>query len=190
MTLAQQLRQIERKNAELTARLKLREQLNLSLVKQLSDEKRDIERQHERLRARQQQQLAQIEALEAEKRKLLQEISAQCEATTLMREEIAWLKAQFFGRSSEKSSTDVSVDQRMLFNEAEVLAAIAAADSADATIQIGGHERKKNTGGKVIPARFPREEVAHDLDEAEKVLPPRWHATQADGRRDRRALSL
>lgn len=172
MTLAQQLKQIERKNVELAAKLQLREQLNLSLIKQISVEKEDLERHHARLLARHQQQLAQIEALETEKRKLLQEISAQCETATLMREEIAWLKAQFFGRSSEKSSADVSIDQAMLFNEAEVLAAIAAADAADAApIQIAAHERQRKVGGKVIPPHFPREEVPHDLDEAEKFCP-------------------
>ena len=44
-----------------------------------------------------------------------------------MKEELAWWKAQIHGRSSEKSSADVSPDQGMLFNEAEVLTAIAEA---------------------------------------------------------------
>jgi transposase len=162
MTLAQQLEQIKQKNVELAAKLELREQLNLSLIKQLSVEKEDLERYHAK-------QLAEISALKAEKDKLLKEISAQTARATLMREEIAWLNAQVFGRSSEKSSADVSADQRMLFNEAEVIAAIAAADAA--TIKIEAHERQRKLGGKLIPANFPREEVAHDLDEAEKFSP-------------------
>jgi hypothetical protein len=45
----------------------------------------------------------------------------------LMKEELAWFKAQVYGRSGEKSSSEVSPDQAMLFNEPEVLAAIATA---------------------------------------------------------------
>jgi hypothetical protein len=64
MTLAQQLEQIKQKNVELAAKLELREQLNLSLIKQLSVEKEDLERHHAK-------QLAEISALKAEKDKLL-----------------------------------------------------------------------------------------------------------------------
>lgn len=42
-----------------------------------------------------------------------------------------WLKEQFFGRSTRRTS-DISADQKMLFNETEVLAAIDAADAAHA----------------------------------------------------------
>ncbi|MGH8229660.1 MAG: IS66 family transposase [Steroidobacteraceae bacterium] len=90
------------------------------------------------------------------------------ERNALLEEELRWLKGKLFGRSSEKSSQDVSPDQKMLFNEAEVLAAIAAADQAQAerTISIGAHERKArpHTGGREpIPAHLPRIEVPHDL---------------------------
>lgn len=172
MTLAQQLKQAERKNAELAAQLALREQLSLALVKDLSVEKEDLERECERLRVRYEQQRAQREALEAEHQSLQAQLRAKIEAETLMREEIAWLKAQFFSRSSERSAAEVSADQRMLFNEAEVLAAIAAAEAAEAApLQIAAHARKRKNGSKVIPAEFPREEVLHDLDEAQKVCP-------------------
>jgi transposase len=59
----------------------------------------------------------------------------------------------------------------MLFNEVEVLAAIAAAEgAAEAPIQIAAHERKRH-GGKLIPADFPRDEVIHDIADADKICP-------------------
>jgi Transposase C of IS166 homeodomain len=62
----------------------------------------------------------------------------------LLEEEGRWFKEQFFGRSSQKSSSDISADQKMLFNEAEVLAAIEAAEAAQAarSTTIQAHERK------------------------------------------------
>jgi hypothetical protein len=39
----------------------------------------------------------------------------------LEEEEVRWLKAQYFGSSSQKGALAVSPDQKMLFNEAEVL---------------------------------------------------------------------
>ena len=61
----------------------------------------------------------------------------------------------------------------MLFNEAEVLAAIEAADQARAarTSQVESHERKRapDSGRKAIPAHFPRIEIEHDLPAEQKV---------------------
>ena len=92
----------------------------------------------------------------------------------LLEEEVRWLKGQLFGRSSEKiSSEGVSPDQKMLFNEAEVLAAIEAAEAAEAqrTTEVAAHERKArpHSGGReAIPAHLPRVEISHDLSEHEK----------------------
>jgi len=154
----------DEKTAELAAQLQVRERLHSAQLTQLSRQKSEAE-----LRA---------EALERENAQLRAQLSQFCETTVLLKEEIAWLKAQFFGRSSEKSdAAELSPDQRMLFNEAEVLAAIAAADAAErAPIPIAGHERTKKSGSKVIPAQFPREIVPHDLAESQKVCPSRWHA--------------
>jgi transposase len=93
------------------------------------------------------------------------------ERNTLLMEEVRWLKSQLFGRSSEKSSADVSPDQRMLFNEAEVLAAIAAADAQESTQIVAAHERNAKPGRKAIPEKFPRKQVLHDIPENEKVCP-------------------
>jgi transposase len=151
--------QNDEKIAELAARLQVRERLHNAQLTQLSHQKSQAEQR--------------AEALERENAQLKAQLSQFCETTVLLKEEIAWLKAQFFGRSSEKrDAAEVSPDQRMLFNEAEVLAAIAAADAAErAPTPIAAHERKKKSGSKVIPAEFPREIVPHDLPESQKVCP-------------------
>ena len=103
-----------------------------------------------------------LERIERENRELK-------ERNALLQEEVSWLKGQLFGRSSEKASPQgTSPDQKLLFNEAEVLAAIAAADEAEAsrTTQVAAHERKArpHTGGRErIPEHLPRVEISHDL---------------------------
>lgn len=55
------------------------------------------------------------------------------ERVVLLEEELRWLKAQYYGRSIQQSDLcEGSPDQQLLFNEAEVLAAIEAADQAHA----------------------------------------------------------
>jgi hypothetical protein len=89
----------------------------------------------------------------------------------LLEEEVSWLKAQFFGRSSQQDAAVTNPDQGLLFNEAEVLAAIAAADAAHAarTKPIAAHERRHTGGRKAIPEHFPRIEIEHDLPQSEKL---------------------
>jgi len=108
--------------------------------------------------------LDRVQRLEAENSHLV-------ERNTLLVEEVQWLKSQLFGRSSEKSTADVSPDQRMLFNEAEVLAAIAAADEKSGTQSVDAHERHAKSGRKAIPEKFPRKQVIHDIPESEKICP-------------------
>jgi len=137
------------KNAELAARLKLLERTS-------------------------REKLERLERLEEENRRLKQENERLTERAVLLEEEARWLKAQFFGRSSERSSADdVSPDQKLLFNEAEVLAAIAAAEEAlsEKTTTIEEHERKRRGHRRAIPEHFPRQEIVHDLPEHEKVCP-------------------
>jgi Transposase C of IS166 homeodomain len=53
------------------------------------------------------------------------------ERKVLLEEEVRWLKAQYYGRSTQATdAAEQNPDQVMLFNEAEVLAAIEAADEA------------------------------------------------------------
>ena len=122
--------------------------------------------------------LDRLARLEEQNRRLVQlhqesceRISQLTERNTLLTEEVKWLKSQLFGRSSEKSGAEVSPDQRMLFNEAEVLAAIAAADAEGSTQSVAAHERHTKPGRKAIPEKFPRRQVIHDIPENEKVCP-------------------
>lgn len=136
------LQDVLAQNAELTARVKL------------SDEQ---------LRKLQQGQ-AHLEQLKEENQRL-------SERLTLLQEEVRWYKEQFFGRSSQKTPAEMSAEQKLLFNEAEVLAAIEAADAAHAarTTKIAAHERKTHSGGReAIPEHLPRKEIVHDLPNEKK----------------------
>ncbi len=142
----QNVKEIFSKNAELTARLQVSEEHNRELKQRLEA----VEQAHDQLKG---------------------EHSQTVERNVLLEEEVRWFKEQFFGRSSEKSSSDISADQKMLFNEAEVLAAIEAADAAhiSRTTKIEAHERKRHTGGReAIPQHLPRKDIAHDLPNAHK----------------------
>jgi transposase len=107
------------------------------------------------------------EQLQAEHRHTL-------ERKTLLEEEVRFLKNHIYGRSSEKLPGEgVSADQKMLFNKAEVLAAIEAAEAAEAqrTTAVTAHERQKrpHSGGReAISAHLPRVEVLHDLPQHDK----------------------
>ena len=91
------------------------------------------------------------------------------ERVQLLEEENRWLKAQLFGRASERTPREErSAEQGWLFNEAEALAQAAAA--APPSVTIPTHERRPR-GRKPLSAEFPRVEVVHDLPEAEKVCP-------------------
>ena len=159
VALETRLQQSEQKNAELAAQLEVRERINNALLSQLEARNRYLQEQTER-------QQRQLRELEDTKRHYV-------ELTTVLKEELAWFKGQVYGRSSEKSSADVSPDQGMLFNEAEVLTAIANAigTEADAVITIEEHERRKKPGKKAIPAQFPRIPVVHDIAEGDKTCP-------------------
>jgi transposase len=89
------------------------------------------------------------------------------ERNRLLEEENRWLKAQLFGRSSEKGvREEINPDQAWLFNEAESLA--QAAEAASPSVTIPAHERKRR-GRKKLGAELPRVDVVHDLPESEKV---------------------
>jgi len=115
---------------------------------------------------------AALQALQKENQQLKSERTHYCERVVLLEEELRWMKAQYFGTSSQKTdATAVNPDQAMLFNEAEVLAAIEVAEQAhrQRTTKVGEHERHHTGGRKAIPAHFPRIEIPHDLPEAQKI---------------------
>ena len=93
----------------------------------------------------------------------------------LLEEEVRWLKGQLCTAAPASVSPTLglgrSEDARS--NEAEVLAAIEAAEAADEqrTTIIAAHERKArpHSGGREpIPAHLPRKEITHDLLAHEK----------------------
>lgn len=181
VALERRLKKAEQKNVELAARLDVRERINAALINQLTQDNRALEaRRHDEERALRALQ-AQAEQLEArlnqqliERARLEEDNRRYIELTTLLKEEIAWFKSQQYGRSSEQRLSDVSADQAMLFNEPEVLAAIATAigHEEEAVITIDEHERRKKPGRKAIPAEFPRIELEPlDIPEAERICP-------------------
>jgi len=82
-----------------------------------------------------------------------------------LEEYVRLLRAQRFGRTSEKAPRE----QLGLFNEAEVLADAAEKD-AGAGVLVAAHTRSPR-GRRPLPAFLPRVEVVHDLAPAEKVCP-------------------
>ena len=147
----QNAREKQRKSAELAARLKLSEEHN-----------RQLREENQKLKALAEE----IEGLKVQN-------SHYCERAVLLEEEVRWLKAQVFGRTNDKLASDTSADQQLLFNEAEVLAAIEAADAAQArrTTKIAAHEREHTGGRKAIPKNFPRIIIPHGLSESEQYCP-------------------
>jgi DNA repair exonuclease SbcCD ATPase subunit len=126
----------------------------------------------------------QVRLLRAETQRLkqieqtLQQVKSELEKTierkVLLEEEVRWLKAQYYGRSTQSTdAAEQNPDQQMLFNEAEVLAAIEAADEAhrQRTTKIDAHERKRSADAhrKAIPEHFPRIEIEHDLAPEQKM---------------------
>jgi transposase len=140
------------KNTELAVRLKVSEEQN-RLLRDETQRLKQIEQAYERLKSEHQQTI---------------------ERKVLLEEEVRWLKAQYYGRSTQSSdAAEQNPDQRMLFNEAEVLAAIETADEAQRqrTTKIEAHERKRSadSGRKAIPEHFPRIEIEHDLPPDQKM---------------------
>ena len=108
-----------------------------------------------------------LEALRARLAALESRAQARDERVELLEEENRWLKAQLFGRSSEKTPAEErNPDQAWLFNEAEALA--RAAERAPQSIAIPAHERGKG-GRRKLSATLPRVEVVHDLSAEEKI---------------------
>jgi transposase len=84
-----------------------------------------------------------------------------------LREYLRLLKSQRFGATSERAHRD----QLGLFNEAEALAASAGEALEEVPgVSVAAHTRTKR-GRRPLPAWMPREEILHDLPEAEKVCP-------------------
>ncbi len=140
------------KITELSVRLNVTEEQN-RLLREENERLKQIAVAHEKLKGEHQQTV---------------------ERKVLLEEEVRWLKAQYYGRSTQATdAAEQNPDQVMLFNEAEVLAAIEAADEAhrERTTKIDAHERKRSADAhrKAIPEHFPRIEIEHDLQPEQKM---------------------
>jgi transposase len=140
------------KNTELAVRLKIAEEQN-RLLRDEAQRLKQIEQAYEQLKREHQQTV---------------------ERKVLLEEEVRWLKAQYYGRSTQSTdAAEQNVDQQLLFNEAEVLAAIEAADEAHRlrSTTIDAHERKRSADAvrKPIPEHFPRIAIEHDLAPDQKL---------------------
>jgi transposase len=144
------------KTTELTARLKAAEHQAAAL-----------QAQNDRLIA----EIAKLKPLKTENETLKGEVTRYSERVVLLEEELRWMRSQFYGSRSQKDLASDSPDQRLLFNEAEVLAAIEAADEAQRNrkTKVAAHERPHTGGRKAIPAHFPRVEIEHDLPQDQKM---------------------
>ncbi len=77
----------------------------------------------------------------------------------------AALQRLVFGSKSEKKQV-VDPKQELLFNEAEAFS--DSPEKKQATVTVAAHERKK-TGRKPFPANLERNEILHELSEAERT---------------------
>ena len=97
----------------------------------------------------------------------LKEIAHRYEVeNNILREQVRLLRAQLFGRKTEKMRSVQDSNQALLFDEAEAYSSDEEAVKDE--IEIKGHTRKKR-GRKPLPADLPRVDVIHDLKEEEKV---------------------
>jgi transposase len=140
------------KNTELAVRLKVAEE-QVRLLREENERLKALEQTHEKLKS---------------------ELAQKTERTVLLEEELKWLKAQYYGRSTQHTDgAEENPDQKLLFNEVEVLAAIEAAEEAhrQRTTQVDAHERKRSpdSGRKAIPEHFPRIVIEHDLPTEAKL---------------------
>ncbi len=83
--------------------------------------------------------------------------------TGILLEQVRHLRAQLFGRKSERIKPESGVQPLPLFDlpEPEV-------EEEAAEIQVPAHRRRK-PGRRPLPEELPRVEIVHDLDEAEKT---------------------
>ena len=125
------------KNTELAVRLQLSEEQN-RLLREQNQRLEQIAQDYERLKSEHQQTV---------------------ERKVLLEEEVRWLKAQYYGRSTQHTdAAEENSDQKMLFNEAEVLAAIEAAEEAhrERTTKVEAHERKRASAPPIAAERRSR----------------------------------
>ena len=97
----------------------------------------------------------------------LKEITHRYEVeNNILREEVRLLRAQLFGRKTEKNKSVQESTQALLFDEAEEYSSVE--EEVKEEIEVKAHNRKKRCR-KPLPADLPRVDAIHDLKEEEKV---------------------
>ena len=98
----------------------------------------------------------------------LKEITHRYEVeNNILREQVRLLRAQLYGRKTEKRRAFEESPQALLFDEAEACST-AEEESKEEIVEVKSHSRKKR-GRKPLPADLPRVDVIHDLREEEKA---------------------
>ena len=95
-------------------------------------------------------------------------LSARDDEIERLRAQLRLLLSQRFGAKSERVEGDGP--QLGLFDEAEVEAQTEADDDTVVVTTVAGHTRARGHR-RALPAHLPREEVVHDLAEADKTCP-------------------
>ena len=85
--------------------------------------------------------------------------------TSILLEQISLLRAQLYGRTSEKTPTAGGPQPLPLFDMPEPT---GDEEPLEEKISVPAHQRKKS-GRKPLPPELPRVEVVHDIDESEKT---------------------
>lgn len=125
--------------------------------------------------------------LQKENDLLREKIAERDSQIAVLNEQLTHLLSKRFGPSSEKSSPD----QQGLFNEAEELNAEPENQEADAgdSTTVKSHTRQRRPRVS-IPDNLPREEIIHDLPEAEKICPHNGSPLKSIGSEDHEQLEI
>jgi len=98
-----------------------------------------------------------------ENTKLKKDIDQKNQRITFLEERLRVQRYKDYGASSEKDAS-----QGQLFNEAEEGVIADESDAANITVPAHTRKKKKRTS---IPEDLPREDIIHDLSDAEKICP-------------------
>jgi transposase len=127
----------------------------------------------EQLQAQNQWLVRELAKTQKELKKTHQEAKDHLVKIETLEEEIRLLNQRFFGRRSEKWPDDEK-KQAELFDEAEVAslrphqdAESESIEEPESTVEVSAH-RRKTCGRRPLPKHIVREDIVHDIDEADK----------------------
>jgi transposase len=129
--------------------------------------------------------MSDVAKLQKENIILREKIAQKDSYVQILEEKLRLMLAKTFAPSSEK----VSPDQRGLFNEAEDEVAQGLETEDTETTVVASHQRSKKPRVS-IPDDLPREDIIHDIPEADKVCPHDGHALEMIGSDDHEQLDI